>query len=44
MNMVHPFDETFTSESGAKLLQQLTFSQEKTKIGYNLFSSLNILF
>ena len=33
MQLLHPFHEQFTDQSGAKILRQFTFSQTKTKIG-----------
>ena len=32
VNVLHPFTEQFSSQSGARLLQNLTFEQKKTKI------------
>ena len=32
VELLHSFDEQFTSQSGAKILTQLTFQQKKTKI------------
>ncbi|XP_071957015.1 midasin-like [Antedon mediterranea] len=33
VQLLHPFHEQFTDQSGARILQQFTFSQKKTKIG-----------
>lgn len=30
--LLHPFHEPFTDNSGARILQQFTFDQKKTKI------------
>jgi midasin len=32
MELLHPFHEQFTSQSGARLLTKFTFEQKKTKI------------
>ena len=32
MRLLHPFHEPFTDQSGARILQQFTFDQKKTKI------------
>lgn len=32
VRLLHPFHEPFTDQSGAKILQQFTFDQKKTKI------------
>ena len=32
VKMLHPFHEQFSNQSGAKMLQQFTFEQNKTKI------------
>ncbi|XP_033116850.1 midasin-like [Anneissia japonica] len=33
VQLLHPFHEQFTDQSGGRILQQFTFSQKKTKIG-----------
>ncbi|XP_053995785.1 midasin isoform X2 [Hylaeus anthracinus] len=33
VNILHPFGENFTEESGAKLIQEMKFEQKKTMIG-----------
>ncbi|XP_012135538.2 midasin [Megachile rotundata] len=33
VNILHPFGENFTEESGARLIQQMKFEQKKTMIG-----------
>lgn len=32
VQLLHPFNEPFTDQSGARILQQFTFDQKKTKI------------
>ena len=32
VRLLHPFHEPFTDQSGARILQQFTFDQKKTKI------------
>ncbi|ORX62530.1 hypothetical protein DM01DRAFT_1278333, partial [Hesseltinella vesiculosa] len=42
VRLLHPFDQPFTSESGAQVLQQFTFAQQKTYINKLVQSSLNL--
>lgn len=39
---MHPFHEPFTEESGARVLQQFTFDQKKTKIA-QLLNMITVL-
>ena len=32
MRLLHPMQEIFTTESGANILQQLTFEQQETNV------------
>ncbi|XP_022106838.1 midasin-like isoform X2 [Acanthaster planci] len=39
VQLLHPFHEQFTDQSGAKILRQFTFSQNKTKVAQLLTSA-----
>lgn len=47
VRLLHPFHEPFTDQSGARILQQFTFDQKKTKIAqvsashFTIWSSSN---
>lgn len=42
VRLLHPFDQPFTSESGASVLQQFTFAQQKTQVKELIESSLSL--
>ncbi|CAO3637326.1 unnamed protein product [Cunninghamella blakesleeana] len=42
IRLLHPFDQPFTAESGATVLQQFTFAQEKTYVKNLVESSLSL--
>jgi len=44
MRVLHPFEEQFTSQSGANLLQYLTFEQKKTKIAQVIIECFRLSF
>ncbi|KAI8145636.1 hypothetical protein BJV82DRAFT_511269 [Fennellomyces sp. T-0311] len=42
IRLLHPFDQPFTAESGASVLQQFTFAQQKTHVKQLIESSLSL--
>ncbi|KAI8339482.1 hypothetical protein BC941DRAFT_349381, partial [Chlamydoabsidia padenii] len=42
IRLLHPFDQPFTAESGANVLQQFTFAQQKTYVKNLVESSLGL--
>ncbi|KAI8077784.1 uncharacterized protein BX664DRAFT_270456, partial [Halteromyces radiatus] len=42
IRLLHPFDQPFTAESGASVLQQFTFAQQKTYVKNLVESSLSL--
>ncbi|KAI9314233.1 hypothetical protein BX666DRAFT_1863084, partial [Dichotomocladium elegans] len=42
VRLLHPFDQPFTSESGANVLQQFTFVQQKTHVKELIESTLSL--
>lgn len=42
IRILHPFDQPFTAESGASVLQQFTFAQEQTKVKELIETSLSL--
>ncbi|KAI8073967.1 hypothetical protein BC940DRAFT_267177 [Gongronella butleri] len=42
VRLLHPFDQPFTSESGAQVIQQFTFAQQKTYIDKLVHTSLSL--
>ncbi|KAI9031012.1 hypothetical protein CLU79DRAFT_694874, partial [Phycomyces nitens] len=42
IRLLHPFDQPFTSESGASVLQQFTFAQQKTYVKNLVETSLSL--
>ncbi|XP_046844513.1 midasin-like isoform X2 [Xenia sp. Carnegie-2017] len=43
VNLLHPFHEVFSDQSGANILRQLRFEQKKTRIAQLLVSCTNIM-
>ncbi|XP_077869169.1 midasin [Saccoglossus kowalevskii] len=43
VQLLHPFHEQFTSQSGARILQQFTFEQKKTKIAQLLDNATRVM-
>nr|XP_031828776.1 midasin [Nomia melanderi]XP_031828783.1 midasin [Nomia melanderi] len=43
VNIIHPFGENFTEESGARLIQEMKFEQKKTMIGQLLDYAIDML-
>ncbi|KAI9498449.1 hypothetical protein BDB00DRAFT_755080 [Zychaea mexicana] len=42
IRLLHPFDQPFTAEAGASVLQQFTFAQQKTHVKQLIESSLSL--
>ncbi|XP_070579649.1 LOW QUALITY PROTEIN: midasin-like [Ptychodera flava] len=43
VQLLHPFEEQFTSQCGARMLQQFTFEQKKTKIAELLNKAISVM-
>ena len=43
VQLLHPFHETFTEQSGASILRQFRFEQKKTKIAQVCFHLTRLL-